>query len=425
VSERRVVPSVARGRCRAPPSKSYTHRALVVAHLAHRRYRIAGPLDSDDTQATASALEHLGSRVARTGPDWVVSPGPDRDSTSPCQIDCGESGTTLRFLAALAAQSRRRVRLVGRGRLPSRPIEPLLAALRSLGARCVGPRNGRTLPVTIEGPLRAGPVIVDASESSQFASALLLVLPVLPGDSSLRLRGRIVSGPYLDATGAMLRASGLRFVRKGREFRIPGGQTYLGSRFEVPGDASSAAYLWTAAALTGGRIAVTGVPDRWPQADLAILDILASSGAQVRRRSTGASVAGGRHVPFSVDLTACPDLYPLVGVIAAYTPGRSRLRGAPQIVLKESDRRAGTERLVRALHARSQRTGGGLAIDGGGVPAGFALRGETDHRIVMSAAVAAFAARTPSSIGDAHAVRKSFPGFWQALDGLRIGRSDR
>jgi 3-phosphoshikimate 1-carboxyvinyltransferase len=419
VSVVRIVPGPLRGRCRAPASKSYTHRALVVAHLARRRYRVVRPLDSDDTRATAAALEALGSRVVRSPEEWVVTPRSDRNSTAPCTIDCGESGTTLRFVAALAAVSGRRVRITGRGRLPFRPIEPLLEGLRRLGATCERRGTGRTLPVSIEGPIDGGRVSVDANQSSQFASALLLVSPILTGSTTLRLRGRIVSEPYLEATEAVLRESGVRFSHRGPEYRIPGGQAYRGSLFRVPGDASSAAYLWAGAALTTGPVTVSGIPDRWPQADLAILDLLSAAGARVRRGKGGVSVAAAERHPFSIDLTRCPDLYPLAGVIGAVTPGTSRLLGAPQIVLKESDRRKGTEELVAKLGGRTRRTSQGLEIRGLDAPAGFALRNAGDHRMVMSAAVAALTARAPSTIGNADVVRKSFPGFWGALSDLR------
>ena len=415
-----IRPRSVRGEVGAPPSKSYTHRALVVGHLSRRRYRVLHPLDSEDTRATAKAIEVLGSRVRRSADEWVVSPGPDREGTAPCSIDCGESGTTLRFASALAAASGRRVRLSGRGRLPGRPMAPLWRALGAMGARTrsLGAR-GKTLPVTIEGPIDGADVAVEASESSQFASALLLIAPVLERPTVLRLEGRVVSEPYLDATLSVLASSRIHVRRSGRRFEVEGRQRYQGRRFAVPGDASSAAYLWTAGALAGGPVRVRGIPRDRPQADLAVLDLFRASGAVVREGRRGISVsAGARHRPFSIDLTRAPDLYPLAGVLAAATPGRCRLRGAPHIVLKESDRRAGTERLVAALGGRCRRTRSGLEIEGRAELPGFVLEHEDDHRLVMSAAVAALAASSPSRLGDADAVRKSFPGFWRALVAL-------
>jgi len=413
--------AIARGVVRAPPSKSYTHRALVVGRLAHRPYHLVRPLDSDDTRATVGALRALGSTVRCEKTVWTVRPGRSRVSRRTAVIDCRESGTTLRFAAALGALEDRRVLLGGRGRLAERPMAPLLKALRTLGAECRA-ASGRA-PVEVRGPIHAGRVTVDGSESSQFASALLLTLPTLPGESLLELHGPIVSAPYLEATLAVLTFHGIRLERRGRRFRISGGQSYRATEFRVPGDASSAAYLWAAAAATGGTVRVTGIPPRWPQADLAILHILTDGGARVRRSRDGAEVDGPIVRPFTVDLTDAPDLYPLAGVLASIVPGRSELRGAAHVAFKESDRRAGTALLARSLGARVRDSRRGLVIDGTASPRPFSLPHLRDHRSVMSAAVGALAARGPSRIGDARAVEKSFPAFWTTLRGITEGVS--
>ena len=415
----RIRPARALGVVRAPPSKSYTHRALAVGHLARRRYRVDRPLDSDDTRATARAVGALGTPVERSDSCWTVDPAEPAHVRDAVGIDCRESGTTLRFATALAALGDRTVVLRGRGRLPLRPMAPLVGALERLGATVRTPAGGRTLPLTLRGPIHGGRVEVDASESSQFASALLLVLPTLPDGSTLLLRGPIVSAPYLDATAAMLSRHGVECSRTARTVRVPGGQRYRGGRFEVPGDASSAAYLWAAAAVSGGEVRVRGIPPSWPQADLAILDLLERNGAEVRREPDGATVRGtGRRRPFTVNLTDAPDLYPLVGVLAATTVGRSELRGAPQVVRKESDRRQGTVDLARGLGATAAISDDRLRITGTGAPKALALEALSDHRLVMSAAVGSLAASGPSVVGDARAVRKSFPGFWAVLKEL-------
>ncbi|HTT74168.1 MAG TPA: 3-phosphoshikimate 1-carboxyvinyltransferase [Thermoplasmata archaeon] len=411
---RLVRAGVARGRIRAPPSKSYTHRALVAGHLARRRFSVRRPLVADDTRATAAGLAALGSRVVVAPDRWVISPSEGR-SDAPARIDCGESGTTLRFLAAAAALSTRPTVLVGRGRLAERPMRPLLDALGRLGARCAPASASRALPLRIEGPLRGGAIALEASESSQFLSALLLTLPTAADDSTIRLVGPIVSAPYVRATRAVLGQLGVRLAGTERRIRVPGGQRYRGGSFEVPGDASSAAYLWAAAAVSRGRVRVVGLDRTWPQADLAVLRILARAGCRVELHPDGATVEGRPLAPFAVDLTDAPDLYPLAGVLAALAPGTSRLAGAAHVVHKESDRRSGTARLVRALGARAEVRANALRIEGTPRPRALELPSETDHRMVMSAAIGALAGPGGSRIGDAGAVAKSFPGFWDAL----------
>lgn len=423
----RIVPGPVAGNVRAPPSKSYTHRAVVAAHLARRPSTIERPLRSDDTLATAAAIRALGSTV-RIGRDrWTIAPPARRARRRAVRIDCGESGTTLRFASALAALGDTPVELVGAGRLPDRPMGALVAALRALGATVTATRPPHSLPMTVRGPIHGGSVAVDASESSQFVSALLLALPTLESGSTVRLPSAPVSAPYIEATVAVLRDRGVRVapLRGGKEYRLPGGQQYRGGRFRVPGDASSAAYLWAAAATGGGSVTVRGLPDRWPQADLAVLDLLVRFGAKVLRGARGTTVRAWTRRPFTVELTDAPDLYPLAGVLAAYAPGTSRLEGAAHVVAKESDRRAETIRLVRALGASARVSRGGLEIRGLERPRAFRWPDASDHRLVMSAAIAALGTTGPSTVGDRGAVDKSFPEFWSVLAQLagrgRIG----
>ncbi len=414
----RVAPGKVSGTLRAPPSKSYTHRALVAGFLSQTNYRVEAPLDSDDTRSTANGLARIGAAVRFSPIRWTITPRPSASGRA-VSVDCGESGTTLRFLAAVAARSRRKVRLRGEGQLPNRPMRELFDALETLGASCAIPDGARSLPAIVSGPLHGGTVRLDASRSSQFVSSLLLTLPTVKGDSTIDLVGPIVSEPYIAATLAVLRHHEVRVRRRGRRFTIPGGQRYRNPGLVVPGDASSAAYLWVAGAIAGGRVRVTGIPSEWPQADLAILELLRSAGASIRHSPDGAAVEGGALRGFTVNLTESPDLYPLAGVLAASIPEQSRILGAPHVVHKESNRRDGTVRLARAMGADVREQRDGLVIRGSAHPTRFRLRGLEDHRVVMSAAVGALIGDGASSIDDARAVSKSFPGFWMALESLR------
>ena len=413
-------PAEARGRIRAPPSKSFTHRALVAGFLTGRTHRIRNPLVSDDTNATRVGLARLGLKISGTTEVWTLRPV-RREGRAPT-IDCRESGTTLRFLTAVAALGSRPVRFIGRGRLPDRPIEDLYRALEQLGGSVRREGLSQAVPATVEGPLRSGLVRIRGSVSSQFISALLMVLPSLDGDSTLEIVGPRVSRPYVEATRAVLGHHGVHSRATARGYEVPGNQRFQARGFDVPGDASSAAYLWAAAAVTGGSVEVRGVSTALPQADRRILDLLEEMGADVRRKQDDAAVSGRVSRGVDVDLTEAPDLFPLVGVVAAVVPdGRSQLRGAAHAATKESDRRAGTLDLVRAMGARVAVTRRGIAVRGVERPRALRLTRLADHRMVMSAGVAALAARGPSRIGDANAVRKSFPEFWLALTQLGAG----
>lgn len=426
MSVRRVWPSVAEGRVRAPPSKSYTHRALIVAHLAGRTFSVRRPLYAADTLATRRGLARLGTRVSGGRTAWTLMPerSTARRGGRLRRIECGESGTTLRFLSAVAARENFPVQFDGAEALAVRPMAGLVEALRDAGAEVSVPAR-TSLPMTVRGPLRPGRIRVNGSVSSQYVSSLLLVLPTLPGDSVLTVTGVAVSRPYVDATRAILAAHGVSVSERAGRWRIPGGQSYSGRSFTVPGDASSAAYLWCAAAVTGGRVTVSDVPPRWPQADRRVLEALAAGGASVSVRGDAVSVDGRLHAGFDVDLTESPDLYPLLGAVAAVTPATSWLRGASHVVFKESNRQAATMELVRRAGGRARRTRAGLEVRGTSRPRPIVAGTSSDHRVVMSTAIAALASTAPSRLSDASAVVKSYPRFWSDLAALGISTEQR
>ncbi len=415
-----ISPGPIEGRVRAPPSKSYTHRALVAGYLTGRAYHVHHPNDGDDARATRDGLTAFGARFELRRNGWTIQPG---SRPAPARrdrpVECRSSGSTLRLLTSLAALREERRRFRGSAELARRPMDELIAALRAAGARFDGPPPGRALPFAVRGRIRPGEYRVPGGVSSQFVSSLLFALPGLAGPSTLRIEGDLVSRPYVDATLAVLAAHGITVDGGAGTFRVPAPQTFQGRQFFVPGDASSAAYLWAAAAVSGGRVRVTGFDPRWPQADLLILEILHQMGATVRSRDRGATVEGPLRGGCDVDLTGAPDLFPLIGALAAVTPGaRSRLRGAPQLVHKESDRRSGTESLARALGADVRAVPGALEIRAGSLPLRVAWPRGSDHRMIMASAVAAFARGRPSRFEDARAVGKSFPEFWATLGHL-------
>ncbi|MCI4349254.1 MAG: 3-phosphoshikimate 1-carboxyvinyltransferase [Thermoplasmata archaeon] len=414
-----VRPSVLRGTIRAPPSKSYTHRELLAGFLARGRSTLVRPSLSVDAAATREGLRRLGARYGTGARTWELTRAPPVGTAGPpARIECGRSGTTLRFLTAVAALYDREVTLTGHRELAARPLEPLLGVLESAGARVHRSSEGRAVPLRIRGPIQPVRADLDSSESSQFLSALLFVLPVLEGASEIRTRRGLVSRPYVAATCHVLRAHGVHVAVKGASYRIPGGQRYRGGRVTIPGDASSAAYLWAAAAVSGGSVRVTGLPRGPPQADFRLLEILRRMGAKVVRGNDGARVEGRRLRGLEVDLTDTPDLYPLVGVLGALAQGSTRIVGAAHVQRKESDRRRATADLARALGARVQLRTDSVAIQRGDRVTPFRASRLSDHRIVMSAAVAALAVGEGSLIGDSRSVAKSYPGFWADLKAL-------
>ncbi len=424
MSRATVRPGEARGRLRAPGSKSHTHRALVAAASLGLSLTLRDPLDSDDTRLTAEGLRSLGYPIALGSGAWRVGPRTARDlPRRTVRIECGASGTSLRFLAPLAARESVPVRFTGDAGLARRPHGDLAPPLRALGARVA--RTARTALLEVEGPIRPGRASVETGRSSQPLSGLLLALAGFEVPSEIRPTGRAVSRPYTDLTVALLRRLGAPVRRVADGYRVGGPVRRPAPRsWPVPIDASSAAYLWAAAAASGGDVTVLGALDlRSP--DLRILPWLRAGGVDLRIGDRAVRASGRLRRAPSVDLRDAPDLAPLVAVLAAGVGGRCTIRGAPHLPSKESDRRAGAARLAEAIGARVRLRPDGLEIEGTEEPRPLDLGDLDDHRMLLSAAVGALAARSPSRLGPSDAVRKSYPSFWRDLGalGIRVGGS--
>lgn len=404
----RIRPTRVEGRLRAPPSKSHTHRAYILAALSGNG-SIQNPLESQDTQATLGCLESLGMLVGRFPTETRVG-GTFRAPR--VALRCGNSGTTLRLMTAVASLVPHPVTLDAEAGLRSRPMGPLLAALEQLGATTQSVQG--VAPVTVKGPLRGGEAGLPANVSSQFVSALLLACPVAPEDSHIRLEGPIVSRPYIDLTLSQLCHHGVVVGESDDAFQIRGGQRVRQRPFSVPGDYSSAAFLLAAAAITRGRLTLENLLPEDPQGDRAILDFLRRFGARVSQDAASVTVEGSDLVAQDVDVGQVPDLFPILCVLAACARGTSTLRGAPHLRAKESDR-------IRAMAVNLGRAGleakelpDGLRITGG-IPKGITIQSFNDHRVAMALTVLALAARGASELPDEAVVAKSYPNFHNDL----------
>ncbi len=403
---------------RAVPSKSVTHRALVAAALARGTSRLRFPLDAEDTWRTREALRALGVDVRVEDTDWIVV-GTAGRIPGGARVFLGDSGTTLRFLTAVAALGAKGSRLDGSERLRERPVAELGRALEAVGGRIVVSGDHGGLPLIAGGsPPRGGSVDLGADRSSQFASALLLVASVLPEGLDLRLLPPVVSMPYVELTLTVLEAFGAKVGRPEplRYVVEPGGLT--GGVYRVEGDHSSASYFLAAAALCGGRVRVTGLDPGSRQADAAFAGMLESIGCRVRIETDAVEVVGSGRIPgFEIDAGDCPDVVPTLAALAAHAEGPCVVRGVPHLRWKESDRLAVLAENLRRLGRAAIADGSSLRVD--------ALRGElrpatirtaSDHRIAMAFAAAGL--RSPLAIDDPGCVAKSYPGFWDDFRSL-------
>lgn len=415
----KVRPSKLSGEIAAPPSKSYTHRAFVIAALAKGESRIINPLLALDTKATIEAVRALGAEVARRGDVWLVRGTEGRLRPRADLIDAKNSGTTIRLMSAVSALSDKPIRLTGDGSILRRPMGPLAGALEKLGAnaRCEG-REGRP-PVIVGGGLAGGEVEITGEISSQFISALLIASPYAREDVRLTITGRLRSRPYVEMTLELLEAAGAK-VRRNRsltEFRIPGGQTFRPIDLTIPGDFSSAAFPLGAAAITGSTVRVNNLDVRGAQGDRAIVGLLDEFGADVKVRGKSVEVAGtGELSGVDADCGDNPDLVPVLAVLGSVAEGRTRLMNIPHLRFKETDRLRALAIGLRRLGAEVAELPDELRLRGVRQLKGARLSSYGDHRMAMAFAVAGLAARGETVVDGAESIPVSYPGF---VDGMR------
>ncbi len=402
------------GTVRAPPSKSYTHRAFLLAALSGGPCLVSRPLLSEDTEATLAGIEAFGAEVRRKGEEVRIA---SEGLAPPAkEIDARNSGTTLRLLTGTAALLPGTTTLTGDASLRKRPMGPLLEALRALGAdgRSIGD-DGRP-PVRVTGPFRGGEASISGAVSSQFLSSLLLACPLAPGDTTIHVLPPVVSEPYVDITRHMLRIFRAAVEVRGNDFRIPGRQRYRPADFPVPGDFSSAAFPLAAAAISRGDVTVDGLDLAAPQGDRKIADLLETFGASVTQSARAIRVRGDSLRAQTVDVGATPDLFPVLAVLASQAHGETRFVNGAQLHLKESDRIETTVAFLRALGGEATGTPDGCVVRGPAELHGGRVDSHGDHRILMAAAVAGLAASGPVEITDPWCFRVSYPSF---LDDFR------
>lgn len=403
----------------ATPSKSATHRALVAAAVADGLSEIRQPLDADDTRRTLAGLRGLGVLVDERKDAWLVH-GAAGALPGGGSIDLGASGTSARFLTALATLGRQPTALDGSARLRERPMDELIVALSALGAN-VDASGGARIPLRAGGsPVRGGSVVLSGARSSQFASALLLVAPAFEQGLRLHIVPPRVSFSYVRMTVEVLESFGVSVATEGEATFVVTPQRLRPAVVGIEGDYSSASYLFAAAAILGGRVCVRGLKAASAQPDARFLDDLRRLGCRVESEGGRVVVEGSHDLPaFAWNLEDAPDLAPTAAVLSLFAKGPCALSGLRHLALKESDRLAALQDNLHRLGARSKVEDGTLSIapPARGALQGGAIRAHGDHRIAMAFAVAGLA--IPGvTIDDPGVVQKSYPRFWDDLGAL-------
>jgi 3-phosphoshikimate 1-carboxyvinyltransferase len=409
------------GRIVAPSSKSITHRAVICSALAQGRSRVEHPLSADDTEATLRVLQALGVSVEKSEESWVIEGGELSPPTE--DLDCGESGTTLRLMTAVCAVTKGSSVLKGGSSLSSRPIEPLLDALRQLGVDCESQDGYPPVKVHGKGGFAGDKASIRGDISSQFVSALLLIAPFARERLRVEITTRLESAPYVGMTQDTMSAFGVQVEASGgyREFTIKR-QAYAPTTFAVEGDWSSSAYMLAAGALAG-EVSVDNLHPASRQADAAFFEILGEMGAEPKFHGKEVRVESTELKAIDRDLSDSPDLFPVVAALCSVAEGESRIRGIRRLRLKESDRIASMVEGLSRMGVGTEPSDETMTIHGG-APEGAMIDPHEDHRIAMAFGVLGLAASGETTIKDAECVSKSYPDFWEDLEnlGARIGR---
>lgn len=400
----KITPSKLKGTVNIPSSKSMTHRMLICAALANGQSKISNITFSKDIYATIDALTSIGADI-KINKDSVTVNGINHLPDS-SQIDCCESGSTLRFLIPITASLGISSTYIGHGRLPERPITPYI---RELSEHGITFEYHNTMPFNMSGKLKSGKFKLEGNISSQFITGMLFALPLLDGDSEIIMTSVLESKPYADMTIQCLNTFGIEITETEKGYFIKGNQQYKHQNTIVEGDYSQAAFFVVANVL-GNNININNLTKNSLQGDKKIVEITENLCYNKNNEPNG----------FSINAADIPDLVPILGVLGTFCQGKSLIYGAERLKIKESDRLESTSAALNALGGNITAENDGLSILHS-ILKGGTVDSYGDHRIAMSAAIAATICTEPVIIKNANAVEKSYPDFfkdYQKLGGI-------
>ena len=397
-----ITPAVLKGTVTPPPSKSQAHRLIIAAALSDGFCKLSNVDLSEDIQATLRCMRTLDADASADG---TIIRGADlvdgHEELAPEVMDCGESGSTLRFLIPVALALKGGGIFTGHGRLMERPQEPYFALFREKGIFY----EQKDEVLTVEGKLTAGVYTLPGNVSSQFITGLLYALPLLEGDSRIELTTDLESRGYVDMTLDALKRFGVTAEYDGkRTFHVPGNQYYQHQNLAIEADWSNAAF-WYGAKFLGCPVEIGGLDQASVQGDRAIAGFYEQMGGAGR---------------LELDVSQCPDLVPPLAAMAALRAGETTaIVNAGRLRIKESDRLATVTEVLNALGAQVEEHEDHLVIHGREkLAGGVTVSGHNDHRIAMMAAIAAIRCEKPVTIIGAECVKKSYPKFWEDYEAL-------
>ena len=415
-----------KGNINAPPSKSYTHRAVICASLSDGISEIKNPLNSADCLSSVHGARMLGSYINTEDENkWIVEGNSNSPKTPDNIIDIGNSGTTLRILTGISSQIPKGYAvLTGDESIRKRPMQPLLDALKQLGIEAFSSKMDGTAPIIVKsGEIKNNIVKIRGDMSSQFITSLMMTLPYAKDDSKIILTTPLKSAPYLDITIDVLSKFGITVKPLEEEnekgFFIEGNQKYKSCNYTVEGDYSSASYLVAAGVLLNSEITINNLFKDSKQGDKEIINIVKEMGADIEVKNDKVIINGAHKLKgIDVDVKNIPDLVPTIAVLGCFAEGKTTIYNGEHVRLKECDRLNACAKELTKMGAKITEKPDGLVIEGVGKLKGAELETYHDHRLVMAFTIAGMMAEGKTIIKGEDAVKISFPNFVEVMKSI-------
>ena len=420
----KIKPSILNGTIEIPPSKSYSHRAVIAAALAEseKKSKIDNLKFSVDITTTTDIMENWGAKINREESFLEIIGNGGKFVPKDKYVQCNESGSTIRFLIPIGITDENELIFDGNGKLVDRPLDSYYRIFDKQGIFYKN-ENGK-LPLTVNGKLKAGNYEIDGNISSQFITGLLYALPLLDGDSKLIINKNLESKGYIDLTLEILKLAGIEIMNNDyKSFDIKGNQIYKPFDYTVEGDYSQVAFWIVAGIISANRdneVKCLHVNKNSLQGDREIIEIVQRMGANLEIFDDYVIVKPSKTKGTVIDISQCPDIGPILTVLAALSEGETRIINGERLRIKESDRITSIKTELNKLGANVAEEGDSLIIQGvEGFTGGVTVNAWNDHRIAMSLAIASTRCEKEIILEEAESVRKSYPHFWD--DFVKMG----
>ena len=420
----KIKPSILNGKIEIPPSKSYSHRAVIAAALAEsgKKSKIDNLKFSVDITTTTDIMENWGAKIKRFESALEIIGNDGKVVPKDKYVQCNESGSTIRFLIPIGITDENELIFDGNGKLVDRPLDSYYRIFDKQGIFYKN-ENGK-LPLTVNGKLKAGNYEIDGNISSQFITGLLYALPLLDGDSKLTINKNLESKGYIDLTLEILKLAGIKIVNNNyKSFDIKGNQIYKPFDYTVEGDYSQVAFWIVAGIISANKdneIKCLHVNKNSLQGDREIIEIVTRMGANLKIFDDYVLVRPSKTKGTVIDISQCPDIGPILTVLGALSEGETRIINGERLRIKESDRITSIKTELNKLGANVAEEGDSLIIQGvEGFTGGVTVNAWNDHRIAMSLAIASTRCEKEIILEEAESVRKSYPHFWD--DFVKMG----